>query len=87
MAKLKNIETRPCWFVDAMYGSKDQYQRFIEKVIWQNGYQDKYLDLVNSIQVGDRIAIKSAYNRKNNLSFDNRGQPCFSYGHKSNRTC
>jgi len=39
-----------------------------------NGYQDKYLDAVKSIQVGDRIAIKSSYTRKHDLPFDSRGQ-------------
>ena len=36
--------------------------------------QDKYLDPVKSIQVGDRIAIKTNYTRKHDLPFDNRGR-------------
>ena len=35
---------------------------------------DKYLDAVKSVQVGDRIAIKSSYTRKKDLPFDNRDQ-------------
>jgi 5-methylcytosine-specific restriction protein B len=61
--------------VGASYGgSEDQTQFFLDEGIWQNGYQDKYLDVVKSIQAGDRIAIKSSYTRKRDLPFDNRGQ-------------
>ena len=66
---------RACWFVGATYGgTDDQTPRFLQEGIWENGYQDKYLDAVKSIQVGDRIAIKSSYTRKRDLPFDNRGQ-------------
>ena len=66
---------RACWFVGASYGSlNDQTPRFLQEKIWENGYEDKYLDAVKSIQVGDRIAIKSSYTRKHDLPFDNRGQ-------------
>ena len=61
------------WFVGASYGeSDDQTDRFVRDGIWENGYDDKYLDLVRSMRPGDRIAIKSSYIRKNNLGFDNR---------------
>ena len=57
-----------CWFVGATYdGNIDQMPRFIEEGIWENGYEDKYLDLVKSIKAGDRIAIKAAYTRKHDL--------------------
>lgn len=61
------------WFVGAVINDEDQFQRFISEEIWENGYDDKYTELVNSIKVGDRIAIKSSYTRKNNLPFDNQG--------------
>lgn len=62
------------WFVGANYnGNEDQTQRFLDEGIWQNGYETKHLDLVRSMRVGDRIAIKSSYIRKRNLPFDNRG--------------
>jgi 5-methylcytosine-specific restriction enzyme B len=65
--------TGVCWFVGAIYdGNADQMPRFIEEGTWENGYEDKYLDLVKSIKAGDRIAIKAAYVRKNNLPFDSR---------------
>ncbi len=72
--KPEGTGSRACWFVGATYGSDDQTSRFLNDGIWENGYQDKYLDQVKSIQTGDRIAIKSSYTRKRDLPFDNRGQ-------------
>ncbi|MFO8057204.1 MAG: AAA family ATPase, partial [bacterium] len=67
---------RPCWFVGAAFGgTRDQTQRFLQEGIWENGFRDKFLDTVKSIQVGDRIAIKSSYTRKHGLPFNNRGFP------------
>jgi 5-methylcytosine-specific restriction protein B len=67
--------TSCCWFVGASFGGNDdQTLRFLNKGIWQNGYEDKYLDLVRSMQPGERIAIKSSYTRKHGLPFDNKGQ-------------
>lgn len=61
------------WFVGAVINDEDQTQRFVDEGIWENGYDDKYTELVNSIKSGDRIAIKASYTRKNNLPFDNQG--------------
>lgn len=67
--------TRSYWFAGAVYDdSDDQAPRFLKDGVWENGYEDRYLDLVKSVQVGDRIAIKSSYARKHDLPFDNRGQ-------------
>lgn len=74
-SKPEGAGARVCWFVGATYGgTDDQTPRFLQESIWENGYQDEYLDAVKSIQVGDRIAIKSSYTRKHDLPFDNRGQ-------------
>ena len=73
-AKAEGAGARACWFVGAAYGDDDQTPRFLQEGIWENGYPDKYLDAVKSIQLGDRIAIKSSYTRKRDLPFDNRGQ-------------
>lgn len=74
-SKPEGAGARACWFVGATYGgTDDQTPRFLQEGIWENGCQDKYLDAVKSIQVGDRIAIKSSYTRKHDLPFDNRGQ-------------
>jgi 5-methylcytosine-specific restriction protein B len=62
------------WFVGATYGADDQIPRFLSEGIWENGYEDKHLDVVRSMRPGDRIAIKAAYTRKHGLPFDSRGQ-------------
>ncbi|PHS00275.1 MAG: AAA family ATPase [Oceanobacter sp.] len=69
-------QSNSLWFVGASYGkgSEDQTDRFLAEGVWQNGYKDKYLDLVRSMQPGDKIAIKSSYTRKRELPFDNKGQ-------------
>ena len=64
---------RSSWFVGASYGgTEDQTARFVREGIWENGYDDRYLDQVRAMRAGDRIAIKSTYTRKHGLSFDNR---------------
>lgn len=67
------MENTVAWFVGAVDKGEDQLERFLTEGIWENGYDNKYTELVNSIKVGDRIAIKSTYTRKNNLPFDNNG--------------
>lgn len=63
------------WFLSAKFnGSEDQTERFVRLGIWENGYDNKYLNTVRGISAGDRVAIKSTYNLKNNLPFDNKGQ-------------
>jgi 5-methylcytosine-specific restriction protein B len=65
------------WLVGAYWDDKDppdQTERFLEEGVWQNGYQDRYLDLVKSMKVGDRIAIKASTTQKRNLPFDARGK-------------
>ena len=68
-------ESRPAWFVGAysMSSREDHAPKYIEEERWENGYTDKYLDLVKSIQPGDRIAMKSTFTRKRELPFVNRG--------------
>jgi 5-methylcytosine-specific restriction enzyme B len=63
------------WFVGAMWGdADDQTSRFVTEGIWENGYENRYINLVKAMQPGDRIAIKSSYTRKHDLPFNNRGQ-------------
>ncbi len=63
------------WFVGASYGgTDDQVPRFLAEGIWENGYDDKLLDVVRSMRPGERIAIKSSYTRKHGLPFDSRGR-------------
>ena len=73
----QTIESAPhaTWFVGASYGgTDDQMPRFLEEGIWENGYDDKLLDVVRSMRPGERIAIKSSYTRKHGLPFDSRGR-------------
>lgn len=64
------------WFVGASYDrTRDQTQRFLNDGIWENGYDDRYLDQVKAMRPGQRIAIKSTYTQKHNLPFDAKGQP------------
>ncbi|MCR5480212.1 MAG: AAA family ATPase [Ruminococcus sp.] len=78
--KLADIQTDPpitrCWFVGAYSDSDDTHQdeEYIAQGIWQNGYTNKFLDTVNSIKVGDKIAIKTSYTKKKGLPFDNHGE-------------
>ena len=49
-SKPEGAGARACWFVGATYGgTDDQTPRFLQEGIWENGYQDKYLDAVKSI--------------------------------------
>ncbi|MCY3787058.1 MAG: AAA family ATPase [bacterium] len=68
--------SRPAWFLGAYWDGEeqpDQTDRFVREGIWENGYEDKYLDVVKSIQIGDRVAIKAWSNRKSNLPFESHG--------------
>lgn len=63
------------WLVGAYWSSQDppdQVNRFLDEGVWENNYEDRYLDDVKSMKVGDRIAIKSSSTQRNNLPFDNR---------------
>lgn len=63
------------WFVGASYGGTDDHSaRFLAEGIWENGYDDRHLELVRSMQPGQRIAIKSTYVRKHGLPFNANGR-------------
>lgn len=71
----QNAQETATWFVGASFGGIDnQLSRFLSEGIWENGYDNKHLDVVRSMRPGDRIAVKSSYTRKHGLPFDNRGQ-------------
>ncbi|MEI8246661.1 MAG: hypothetical protein WCI51_12590 [Lentisphaerota bacterium] len=42
---------------------QDQTERFIHDGIWQNGYDDKFVNIVNNVEAGARVAIKSKFTR------------------------
>lgn len=63
------------WLVGANWESSgDQTQRFIEEGIWQNGYDIKYTNIVNKMQPGDKIAIKTSYTKLKGIPFENNGE-------------
>ena len=47
------------WYGDE--NGPDQTERFIQNGIWENGYEDKFLDVVNKVNIKDRVAIKSSF--------------------------
>ncbi|WP_292950266.1 MULTISPECIES: hypothetical protein [unclassified Neptuniibacter] len=62
------------WFVGALWGgTDDQTERFLTEGVWENGYDDKHLELVKTIKPGDRIAIKASFTQKNDLPFQSNG--------------
>lgn len=73
-------ETIPyAWYVGATGHDdngewKDYSEQYISEGRWENGWDDKFVDDVKSMQVGDRTAIKAAYTKKNGLPFNNHGK-------------
>lgn len=70
---LLNKKVDLCWYVGAFVSGVDKIDEYIDEGIWVNGYTNKYTNIVNSINVGDRIAIKAAYTQKSNLPFNING--------------
>jgi len=65
---------RQYWVLGAYWNDKDDMtQTFVDEGRWENGYEDRYLDDVRDIRVGDWVAIKSSYVRNRDLPFDNHG--------------
>ena len=67
------------WYVGATGNNDlgiyiDFSEQYISEGRWENRYNDRYLDMVNAMCVGDRIVIKSSYTKKNDLPFDNHGR-------------
>jgi len=53
------------WLVGAYWDSEDppdQTDRFLAEGIWENGYEDRYLDLVRVMKVGDNYCHQIGYN-------------------------
>lgn len=75
-ASLFNDPTTQFWFAGAVWddGTEDQLPRFLTEGIWQNGYEDRFSDLVAKMRPGDKIAIKASFVKKYNLPFDIGGK-------------
>ena len=83
LAETKDAEYRAWgavnyWLVGAYWENRDpadQTERFLEEGIWENGYQDRYINDVFSMRVNDRIAIKAVSTQRRGLPFESHGQP------------
>lgn len=76
---LDNSELSYAWYVGTTGNNADGQwtdfsDEYIDSGVWVNGWDDKFIDVVKSIAVGDRIAIKSTFTQKKNLPFDNHGK-------------
>ena len=61
------------WLVGAYWDDRDpadQTERFLEEGVWENGYQNRYINDVMSMRVNDKIAIKAASTQRKDLPFD-----------------
>jgi len=48
--------TSPCWFVGAMVDGRDQTDRFIDEVIWEQGFDDDRIAAqARSMRMGKRF--------------------------------
>lgn len=78
-AEEKKSDVPYAWYVGATGNdSEGKWTDFSDQYIaegrWENGWDDKFIETVNSMKVGDRIAIKSAYTKKKGVPFNNHGQ-------------
>lgn len=67
------------WFVGACGHDEngnwtDFSNQYISESRWENRYDDKFHDDVKRMRPGDRIVIKAAYTKKNDLPFNNYGK-------------
>jgi 5-methylcytosine-specific restriction protein B len=65
-------------------GAEDQTDRFLAESVWENGYEDRYLDVVRQMRRGDRIVIKASFVRKLNLPFDVGGRKVSAHAYQGN---
>lgn len=56
------------FLVDSDWEGKEQGNRFYEQGIWETGYDEKYVQLINSIKEGDFLIHKSTYPQKKKAS-------------------
>jgi len=83
---LLDDEESSYWFVGAVWGEIDMTNTFVQGGYWENGYDDKFHDKVNSIKEGCKIAIKATYTRKSGLPFNARGHTVSCLGIKATGT-
>jgi hypothetical protein len=49
------------YLLGAYWEGDDQSTRFVENGIWENGYDDKFVEEIKTIKPGSRVAIKSVH--------------------------
>jgi 5-methylcytosine-specific restriction protein B len=65
------------WFAGAYWDDRnppDQTDRFLDEGIWENQYNNRYINEVLSMRVNDRIALKSVSTQRRDLPFDGRNK-------------
>jgi 5-methylcytosine-specific restriction protein B len=67
----EEIKETNYWLVGSKWDNIDKTEDFVRDGVWINGFDDKYLDRVKSVNIGDKIAIKSSYVKSKNLPFNN----------------
>ncbi|WP_430408700.1 McrB family protein [Kordia sp.] len=60
----ENYKNQNYYSVGFHWGAESQLERFIEEGIWQNGYDNKYQDVISNIKEGDQLALKTSYTEK-----------------------
>lgn len=55
------------------YTPQDQTDRFLKEGIWINGYDDKFIEIVNKVPVNSHIAIKTVDRKGDNMYIKARG--------------
>lgn len=82
------VQNKSYWLVgSSRRHGEDMTDYLLENGIWEfwpsQKKPDRYVDTINSMRPGDRIAIKAAYVRKKDLPFDNHNQPVSVMGIKA----
>src|SRR6266540_1077699 len=65
------------WLLAAYWNDRDpadQTERFLNEGIWENEYNNRYINEVLSMSVNDKIAIKAASTQRKDLPFDARNK-------------
>jgi|LGOV01.1.fsa_nt_gb 5-methylcytosine-specific restriction protein B len=69
------MTNKSTWFVSAYSENGDDLTNyFVKEKIWKIQDSKKYGNIINSIQIGDQIAIKSTKNQKSNFPFNTHGK-------------
>ena len=61
-----NNMDREYYCVGTVWTEGNQLPRFLQQGIWENGYDDKFVEKVKAVTVGSMLAAKSSYIRKEN---------------------